>query len=244
MTQIDLGKIKPIWKGDWATGTAYEKNDMVKHGVNSYIATAAHTAGATFAGDSASWDTMATGADIPPQSGNSGKALVTDGSTLSWGDGGKVLQVKTASANYDFGSISNTQPYHCGWLDITIIAQKTNAKYFLSGRIPTDDTNENSYGVGMGFSVYNNTTLAHEYIQRPSNHEDYNAGGFDTYKICQNTILWDSSVATGSTPANIITEGNTVTFRLWIRNNNNNMKYFNGNETSYHNQWHQVWELS
>lgn len=95
MAQIDLGKIKPIWKGDWTTGTAYEKNDMVKNGANSYIATAAHTAGATFSGDSANWDTMAQGADIPAQTGNAGKALVTDGTTLSWGNGGSLVPLAT-----------------------------------------------------------------------------------------------------------------------------------------------------
>lgn len=86
MATIDLGKIKPVWKGTWAGSTAYEKNDMVAQGVNSYICTTAHTSDAsTFGNDSANWDVMATGADIPSQSGNAGKGLVTDGTNLSWG---------------------------------------------------------------------------------------------------------------------------------------------------------------
>jgi len=93
MATIDLGKIKPIWKGDWVTGTAYEKNDMVKSGTNSYIATAAHTASADFATDSANWDTMAQGADIPSQTGNAGLALKTDGTNLSWGQAGGLVPV-------------------------------------------------------------------------------------------------------------------------------------------------------
>lgn len=96
MAQIDLGKIKPIWKGAWVGSTAYEKNDMVSEGNNSYICTAAHTAHAsTFSNDSANWDIMATGSNIPSQTGNSGKVLKTDGSALSWGDdqGGSMVKI-------------------------------------------------------------------------------------------------------------------------------------------------------
>jgi len=88
MATVDLGKLKPVWKGTWAGSTSYEKDDMVQEGVNSYICTTAHTSDAsTFSNDSANWDTMATGANIPSQTGNSGKVLKTDGSSLSWGDG-------------------------------------------------------------------------------------------------------------------------------------------------------------
>ena len=92
-TQVDLGKIRPVWKGDWAASTAYEQNDMVKEGVDSYICTAAHTSGSVFA--DTNWDILALGAEIPSQSGYAGKALITDGTNMSWGDGGKVLNVQT-----------------------------------------------------------------------------------------------------------------------------------------------------
>ena len=91
MATIDLGKIKPIWKGDWAGSTAYEKNDMVLNGVNSYICTTAHTSSGTFSSDTANWDVMAYGAELPAQSGQAGKALETDGTNLSWGSQFKPL---------------------------------------------------------------------------------------------------------------------------------------------------------
>ena len=95
MATIDLGKIKPVWKGTWTGSTAYEKNDMVLEGVNSYICTAAHTSSGTFSSDSANWDVMAYGAELPAQSGNAGLALKTDGTNLSWGTAGGVLQIKS-----------------------------------------------------------------------------------------------------------------------------------------------------
>jgi len=82
-TQIDLGKVRPVWKGDWAGSTAYEKNDMVLHGVNSYICVTAHTSGSSFS--DSNWNVIAYGADIPSQSGQTGSYLTTDGSSLSWG---------------------------------------------------------------------------------------------------------------------------------------------------------------
>jgi hypothetical protein len=81
-TQVDLGKIRPVWKGDWAASTAYEQNDMVKVGVDSYICTAAHTSGSTFA--DTNWDILALGAEMPDQTGNSGEFLTTNGTSMEW----------------------------------------------------------------------------------------------------------------------------------------------------------------
>jgi hypothetical protein len=92
-TQVDLGKIRPVWKGNWAASTAYEQNDMVKVGPDSYICTAAHTSGSTFS--DTNWDTLAVGAELPSQTGNSGLVLKTDGSNLSWGQGGGLAQTAT-----------------------------------------------------------------------------------------------------------------------------------------------------
>jgi hypothetical protein len=100
-TQVDLGKIRPVWKGDWAASTAYEQNDMVKVGVDSYICTAAHTSGSTFA--DTNWDVLAVGAEIPAQSGNSGNFLQTDGTNLSWASasaGLKSQQVFTSNGTW------------------------------------------------------------------------------------------------------------------------------------------------
>ena len=102
MATINLGRIKPIWQGAWTTGTAYVKDDIVREGVDSYICVTAHTAGATFAGDSANWELMAQGAELPSQSGNAGSALKTDGTNLSWGAAGglvKVLEFDSSNVN-------------------------------------------------------------------------------------------------------------------------------------------------
>jgi len=59
MTEFVLGKIKFTWKGNWAVSTAYEKDDIIKFGGNTYVCTTGHTTGGTipdFYTDIAKWD--------------------------------------------------------------------------------------------------------------------------------------------------------------------------------------------
>ena len=63
---INLGKIKFSWKGDWVSGTAYTKDDVVKYGPNSYVCISAHTAGINFTATSSNFDLMTEGVDWDP----------------------------------------------------------------------------------------------------------------------------------------------------------------------------------
>jgi len=159
-----------------------------------------------------------------------------------------VLQTHTQSANYNYGTVGNSNDYHCSWLDISnITCIKSNSKWFFSGRVPTDDTNSSAYGVGLGFWAQKVSDSSSYWITRPANHEDYTGGGQDTYKVARSTILWDpedSGRATNTPPNGWIVAGETYNFRLYIRNNNNNTQFFNGNDSNSHNQWFQVWEIA
>lgn len=131
MATVNLGRIRQVWRGAWATGTAYVKDDVVQEGVNSYICVNAHTAGATFAGDSANWQLMVQGADIPSQSGQAGKALITDGTNLSWGDGGGVLQVKKTFFLPAQGIQSNSY-YGTNTPRITITPKAADSAFYIN----------------------------------------------------------------------------------------------------------------
>ena len=105
MATIDLGKIKQVFRGTYNNATAYVPDDLVVFtdtGITStYICTTASTGNNPSSGGTAhaNWAYLAKGvADpIPSQSGNSGKFLTTNGSALSFGNAGGVLQVKSAS---------------------------------------------------------------------------------------------------------------------------------------------------
>ena len=97
MATIDLGKIKQVWRGTYNNGTAYTVDDLVAYtdsGITStYICVANSTGNAPSSSGTAhaSWNYVAKGVvdPIPSQSGNAGKFLKTDGSSLSYAMGGK-----------------------------------------------------------------------------------------------------------------------------------------------------------
>ena len=48
MAEFKLGRIRFVWKGNWTTGTAYYKDDVVRQGGKTFICTVGHTANASF----------------------------------------------------------------------------------------------------------------------------------------------------------------------------------------------------
>ena len=68
MADFVLGRIKFVWKGNWATGTSYIKDDVVRYGGNTFVATVNHTASTLFETDlsaaPAKWEKMAAGFDF------------------------------------------------------------------------------------------------------------------------------------------------------------------------------------
>ena len=97
MATIDLGKIKQVWRGTYNNGTAYIVDDLVAYtdtvgglqNTSTYIAVANTTGNAPASGGSihASWNLVAQGVPdrLPSQSGQAGKFLTTDGSSVSFG---------------------------------------------------------------------------------------------------------------------------------------------------------------
>ena len=101
MATIDLGKIKQVWRGTYNNSTAYVVDDLVEYTdsniTSTYICVANSTGNAPSTGGTAhaSWNYVAKGVvdPIPSQSGNAGKALITDGSSLSFGQAGTWTKI-------------------------------------------------------------------------------------------------------------------------------------------------------
>ena len=114
MATIDLGKIKQVWRGTYNNGTAYVVDDLVSYtdgGVTStYICVANSTGNAPSSSGTAhaSWNYVAKGvADpIPSQSGNAGKVLKTDGSSLSFGTGGGLALITSGTVGSNVTSFT------------------------------------------------------------------------------------------------------------------------------------------
>lgn len=65
MADFRLGRLKFKWRGNWATGTAYEIDDIVKFGANSYVCISNHTSGSDettwYSTDAPNWSLHLTG---------------------------------------------------------------------------------------------------------------------------------------------------------------------------------------
>ena len=140
MATIDLGKIKQVWRGTYNNGTAYVVDDLVAYtdsGITStYICVANSTGNAPSSSGTAhaSWNYVAKGVvdPIPSQSGNSGKVLKTDGSSVSWGTdvGGKLLNI------YSTHPTTSTNTTSSAFVDatdftLTVTASASTSKFLV-----------------------------------------------------------------------------------------------------------------
>jgi hypothetical protein len=63
MAEFKLGRLKFVWKGDWAAASVYVKDDIIKYGGKSYVCVFGHTAASNFYDDSGDnyWEEMSDG---------------------------------------------------------------------------------------------------------------------------------------------------------------------------------------
>ena len=61
MADFNLGRLRFVWKGNWALGTAYVRDDVVKFGGSSYVCVTAHTSVTSFATNSSKFELMTEG---------------------------------------------------------------------------------------------------------------------------------------------------------------------------------------
>ena len=127
MATIDLGRIKQVFRGTYNNATAYAVDDLVVFtdtGITStYICTTATTGNNPSSGGTAhaNWAYLAKGVvdPIPSQSGNAGKFLKTNGSSLSFDQAGTIRQHKIISKTTK-SSITGTTPTLIPDFSITI----------------------------------------------------------------------------------------------------------------------------
>ena len=124
MADFKISRIRYTWKNTWVTGTAYNRDDIVRYGANTYVCMIQHTAQADFNSDIAY---------IPPGQSNATPRWrkMTDGyiyrqswqtSTLyNFNDvidyGGNLYRCNTAHTSSDFESDSSNWTLHLDSID-------------------------------------------------------------------------------------------------------------------------------
>ena len=93
MATIDIGKIKPVFKGAYNNSTAYVLDDIVYYNGSSYVAKQSTTGNVPTNGTY--WEVLA-----------SGSGGIWD-STLSIGTAGQIVKVNSGATALEFGTVSS-----------------------------------------------------------------------------------------------------------------------------------------
>ena len=108
MATVNLGRIKPVFRGAYAGGTAYVVDDIVTHGNESFICIQAGTGNAT--SNASYWTKLAAkgadGTDVGTTLTTQGDILFRDGSGL------QRLAIGTANQELRVNSGGNALEYH------------------------------------------------------------------------------------------------------------------------------------
>ena len=171
MATIQLGKIKQVWRGTWSSSPnpAYSVDDLVAYtdsGITStYIAVS--TPGSQVPSSSGSvqsnWNLVAKGVvdPIPSQSGNSGKALITDGKLLNIYSTHPTNSTNTTSSSFQ----------DCTGFSLTVTATSSTSKFLImaSANMECDGSANRSHAsifkdgsTNLGHSA-GGLTMMHEY---------------------------------------------------------------------------------
>jgi hypothetical protein len=94
ITSINLGKIKFNWRGIWANGVAYVKDDVVRYNGSSYVCITGHTSVPSFSTNVLKWDLMAEGTTPTTTEGDLIYRNATQDARLPIGNSGQVLTVE------------------------------------------------------------------------------------------------------------------------------------------------------
>jgi len=109
MATLNLGRIKPVFRGAYNNSTAYVVDDIVTSGGSSYICIQASTGNAV--SNATYWTQMAAGGtDVGTTLTTQGDILYRDGSglqRLGAGTSGQVLQTGGTGANPSWGTVSS-----------------------------------------------------------------------------------------------------------------------------------------
>ena len=161
MATIDLGKIKQVFRGTYDNSTAYVPDDLVTFtdtGITStYICTTASTGNNPSSGGTAhaNWAYIAKGVvdPVPSQSGQSGKFLTTDGSSLSFGaitQAVKKIYSRRDGARHSVNNQVQNNSYTSMWnwtnMEQAITPQSNTSQFHITGSL-----NISHYGSYEGY---------------------------------------------------------------------------------------------
>ena len=186
MATIDLGKIKLVWRGTYAGGTAYTVDDVVQHTdsglTSSFICTTASTGNAPSTGGSVhgSWAYLAkggtAGTDVGTTITTQGDLLYRDGSGL------QRLAKGTAGQALKMNSSANAPEWGTGGGILQIISKSAGDEATFSATTYTGTSADEYTPLTLSITpTAADSVLRIDYSFRVHHRGDYNGTYFLTY---------------------------------------------------------------
>ena len=159
MATVNLGRIKPVFRGAYNNSTAYVIDDIVTSGNETFIAIAATQGNAT--SDASKWTKLAAkgadgadGTDVAATLANKEISFKTNAGALDGipiGTAGQFLKVNSGATGYEFGSVSSdfvklasnsvTAGSSSGFNFEGFVNNSTYSSYYLKARNLVTDAN-------------------------------------------------------------------------------------------------------
>ena len=149
MATVNLGRIKPVFRGAYNNSTAYVIDDIVTSGNETFIAIAATQGNAT--SDGSKWTKLASkgadGTDVAAILANKEIAFKTNAGAVDGipiGTAGQFLKVNSGATGYEFGTASSATQGQWKFLSSHFITSDTS-NWYLDNVF--DNTNHDHYYV-------------------------------------------------------------------------------------------------
>ena len=232
MATLNLGRIKPVFRGAYSGGTAYVVDDIVTHGNESFICIQAHGAGTQATSVTAYWTKLAAkgtdGTDVGTTITTQGDILFRDGSglqRLAKGTGLQTLKMNAGATAPEWATVAAASADYVLLNTITASSQAAvsfdgfysatyrDYKVTMSNVIPVTD-NVNLY---MRFRASDADLTGSTYTGFISGTEKYSSG---TGRGNQGADVWNDSylplTGAGMTLGNTVSYGgNTGVVYIW-----------------------------
>lgn len=150
MATLNLGRIKPVFRGAYAGGTAYVVDDIVTSGGETFICIQASTGNAT--SSASHWTKLAEkgtngtdGTDVGATLANKEIAFKTNAGAVDGipiGTAGQFLKVNSGATGYEFGAVTSG-----------IVQFKTNHASSSVSQATTTSTSYQDVGIGMSVTI-------------------------------------------------------------------------------------------
>ena len=189
MATVNLGRIKPVFRGAYSGGTAYVVDDIVTSGGSSYICIQAHGAGTQAVTQTAYWSVLAqTGTDVGTTLTTQGDILYRDGSglqRLAKGTAAQQLAMNAGAtapewinASSDYVKLGTaTLGSDAATLSIDGFFDAAYRRYDIEWQIQTDNSSSSNH-LAMRFNTGGSANSGTYYTYGLMHHGNNNSGGF------------------------------------------------------------------